>query len=78
MTNEQLRALQKYIKVSTVIESLPVKIDNWREKLCGKGSRNQKRMFSKQDLALIESALLAIAHTINQNFYVTERTDTKA
>lgn len=75
MTNKQLKTLQKYIKVSTVIQSLPVKIDNWREKLCGKSGRHQKRTFSKDELALIESSLLAIAHTINQNFYATERTD---
>lgn len=73
MTNEQLVILKKYIKFSAIIESLPVNIDNWREKLAGQSSSGRSRSFNESELAIIESALLAIAHTIQQNINITER-----
>lgn len=67
MTNEQLQRLKAYIKFTNVIESLPVGIHNWPEKLSQKKVRGMNRSFNESELALIESGLLAIAHTIIEN-----------
>lgn len=72
MTNEQLQVLKKYLNMSAVIKSLPVKIPNVMEKLAGsngkgKGKYHKERIFTPSELLLIESVLLAIAHQINEN-----------
>lgn len=67
MTNEQLQKLKKYIKFTNVIESLPIEINNWPEKLSSKRIRGRERSFTESELGIIEAALLDIAHAIIQN-----------
>jgi hypothetical protein len=67
MTNEQLQKLKRFIKFTNVIEMIPVDINNWPEKLASKKIRGKDRRFTDSELGLIESALLAIAHTIIEN-----------
>lgn len=72
MTNEQLRTIKKYFNMKAVINSIPVEISNVAEKLAGsngkgKGRYYKQREFSKNELDLIESVFMAIAHQIIEN-----------
>jgi len=77
MTNEQLKVIQKYIKLKPIVESLPIQIPNWKEKSAGnngkgKGKYRKHREFTPTELNTIYHSLLAIAHTIIHDYKTTD------